>query len=680
MQLFPRDLSWLSFNDRVLQEAEDPSVPLLERLKFLGIFSSNQDEFFRVRVATQRRHAILNEALDNEKKYKEKNKLLREIHTKVEEQKLKYDQLFNQLIAELNQNRIFLINEKDLDAKKLALVRNYFKVEVLERLYPIIINKKRKFPYLKDKSIYLAVKMMKKNSTSVKYELVEIPQDVPRFFEFKGDAGKTYVMFIDDVIRASMSILFKSLYYNQFESYTIKLTRDSELDLLGDVESNFLEVIKKSLKERKKGEPVRLIHDQEMDEDTYKIITNGIKLKKSAIIAGQRYHNNKDLMNFPKIGSRNLVNSKEKVVGIKALDGAKSILKCMRNKDFLLHHPYHSFDYVLRYLREAAIDPKVVEIKITLYRLAGNSNIVKALKNAVLNGKKVTVIMELQARFDEEANIYWSNQLKENGASVIYGFPDKKVHTKLCLIQRKEFGKIVTYAHIGTGNYNEQTAELYSDFAIFTCDESITQEALEVFEIIKSQKLLPAKFKELLVSPYNSKSQLIKYIKTETKLAKQGQKAAFTLKMNSLNDELVIKAIYDAVKAGVKVNLIARSICCLVHQGEKNLNIISIVDKYLEHARIYWFQNGGDERMVIGSADLMYRNLENRFEILTPVKDEDLRNTLKSYLQQQLRDNQKARRIDAKQLNKYVKSRKPPLRSQVEWRNNLRKLQVKQPK
>ncbi|MDB4347752.1 polyphosphate kinase 1 [Bacteroidia bacterium] len=680
MQLFPRDLSWLSFNDRVLQEAEDPSVPLLERLKFLGIFSSNQDEFFRVRVATQRRHAILSEALENQKKYKEKNKLLKEIHLKVEEQKLKYDLLFSQLTTELNKNRIFLINEKDLDAKKLALVRNYFKVDVLEQLYPIIINKKRNFPYLKDKSIYLAVKMKKKNSTSVKYGLVEIPQDVPRFFQFKGDGGKTYVMFIDDVIRASMSILFKSLYYNQFNSYTLKITRDSELDLLGDVEFDYLEVIKKSLKERKKGEPVRLIYDREMDEDTFKIITNGIKLKKSALIAGQRYHNNKDLMNFPKIGSRNLVYNREKVVGIKELDRAKSVFKCMREKDFLLHHPYQSFDYVLRYLREAAIDPKVAEINITLYRLAGNSNIVKALKNAVLNGKKVTVIMELQARFDEEANIYWSNQLKENGANVIYGFPDKKVHTKLCLILRKEFGKLVTYAHIGTGNYNEQTAELYSDFAIFTCDESITREAKEVFDIIKSQKLEPAKFKDLLVSPYNSKTQLIKFIKAETKLAKQGKKAAFTLKMNSLNDELVIKAIYEAVKSGVKVNLITRSICCLVHQGEKNLNIISIVDKYLEHARIYWFQNGGDERMVIGSADLMFRNLENRFEILTPIKDIEIRNTLKEFLEQQLHDNQKARKIDAEQVNQYVRNRRAPLRSQVEWRNNLRKIQTKQRK
>lgn len=680
MKLFPRDLSWLSFNERVLQEAADPTVPLLERLKFLGIFSSNQDEFFRVRVATQRRLAILNEALDNQKTYKEKNKLLKQIHEVVEQQKVEYDVLFHHLVDELNKKKIYLVNENDLDAKQLKLVKGYFKQTVLETLYPIIIDKKKPFPYLKDKSIYLAVKMTRKNTTSTKFALIEIPQEISRFFVFTDDKHKTYVMFIDDVIRASIDILFKSLYYNEFCAYTIKLTRDSELDLLGDLEEDFLEVMKKSLKRRKKGEPVRLIYDQEIDADIFKIVTSGIKLKKSALIAGQRYHNNKDLMHFPKVGARNLAYPNDRPIGIKAFDNVKSLLKCMRGKDYLIHHPYHSFDYVLRFLREAAIDPKVTELKITLYRLAGNSNVVKALKNAVKNGKKVTVVMELQARFDEEANIFWANQLQEDGATVIYGFPDKKVHTKLCLVLRKELGETIKYAHIGTGNYNEQTAELYSDFGLFTCDKEITNEANEVFETITAQQIENKKFKTLLVSPYNCKTELIKFIKNETKNARNGKKAALVLKMNSLSDPQVIAALEKAIKAGVDVKLITRSICCLTNAGQPNLTIVSLVDKYLEHARIYWFYNGGKEKMYIGSADMMERNLENRFEILCPIKDSDILKTLKDYLALQFKGNTKVRVIDRLQKNEYNTHEGPKIRAQTDWRVYLKEMQNKKSK
>ena len=678
LQTFPRDLSWLSFNARVLQEASDLTVPIMERLKFLGIFSSNQDEFYRVRIATQRRMLLHYKSIGNLEEYAKKNALLEKLNEKIEEQQERYESLYLELKKELNKNKIYLIDETDLTKKQLKLVQQYFKQEVLEKLYPIIIEADGKLPYLKDKSIYLAVVMGKSHADTTKYALVEVPSSLPRFYTFtKGN--KSFVIYLDDVIRAGMSILFKSLYYNQFDAYTIKLTRDSELDLLGDIELDILNVIKKSLKKRKKGEPVRLIYDKNIDKDLFKAIKNGIKLRKSSLIAGKRYHNTKDLIKFPKIGARTLYNSKEKTVGIKRVDSAKSILRSMFHEDILLHHPYHSFDYVLRFLREAAIDPKVTEIRITLYRLASNSNVVRALKNAVKNGKKVIVVMELQARFDEEANIFWANQLEEDGAKVIYGFPDKKVHTKLCLVLRKEHGQIMHYAHIGTGNYNENTAELYSDFGLLTCNQEIAKEANLVFENIVSQKIDERlKLNHLLVSPYNSRKQLIKHIKTETKNAKKGIAASMILKTNSLNDMEVIKVIKKAVDAGVDVQLITRSICCIQHQGEPNLKIISIVDKYLEHARIYWFSNNNEPKMFMGSADLMVRNLVNRFEILCPIYDKNVVEKLLAYLKVQLKDNVKARYIDNKQENKYQTSGKKKLRSQIEWRRVLRVNSFKQ--
>lgn len=677
-KLYPRDLSWLSFNARVLQEAQDPKVPLMERLKFLGIFSSNQDEFYRVRIATQRRLAQLYKASGDQAAYKQKSSLLKKLNKTILEQQEEYEEVYHHLIKDLNKHRIFLIKETELSKKQLKVVQNYFRQEVLEVLYPIIIDPSNKFPYLKDKSIYLAVVLGKSNADTTKYALVEVPSSLPRFFTFQ-EGNKTFVMYLDDVIRACMNILFKSLYYNSFKAYTIKLTRDSELDLLGDIESDILNVIKKSLKKRKKGEPVRLIYDKEIDTELLTFITDAIGIGKSSQLAGKRYHNSKDLMKFPKIGPRTFYYPKEKTVGSKAIDTAKSVLKVMNKGDILLHHPYQSFDYVLRFLREAAIDPKVKEIRITLYRLASNSNVVRALKNAVKNGKKVTVVMELQARFDEEANIFWANQLVEDGAKVIYGFPEKKVHTKLCLVLRKELGKTRYYAHIGTGNYNENTATLYSDFGLLTCNQEIAKEANSVFENIVSQKLNPQiKLNHLLVSPYNSKTELIKHIKNEVKLAKKGKKAAFILKTNSLNDPEIIRNIQKAVDAGVDVQLITRSICCLKDQGQKNLKIISIVDKYLEHSRIYWFKNDGLERMFLGSADLMVRNLDNRFEILCPIYDKTIIQRLLKYTKQQLQDNIKARVINLEQDNKYQRNKRSPLRSQIEWRNTLRELNLKQ--
>jgi len=672
MKLFPRDISWLAFNQRVLQEAEDPNVPLLERLKFLGIFSSNQDEFFRVRFATQRRMMLYNESVAKDKLQKESRALLTKIEKTVTEQQVKFNEIYHDLLVELANNKIYMCNEKELNASQLRKVRNYFKQSVLETLFPIILRKNHGFPYLKDRSIYLAIKMTRKNAVSKKYALVEIPSSLPRFFVFREGTDKHFVLFLDDVIRASMDILFQSLYYDEFAAYTIKLTRDAELDLLGDLDDDFMEVVKKSLKQRKVGEPVRLIYDKEIDEDLFQFITSKLSMKSSALIAGQRYHNFKDFISFPNIGGTKFKYPDLRTVPNYDLDKVKSILKDLKNHDFLLHHPYHSFDYLLRLLREAALDTKVTEIKITLYRLAGKSNVVKALKNAVRNGKKVTVVMELQARFDEEANIYWANQLTEDGTKVIYGFPNKKVHTKLCIIYRKQLGKIHKIAHIGTGNYNEKTAELYSDFSILTAKPEITEEADKVFQIIE-QQTIPSNvdFKKLLVAPFNVRSKIIKMINKEIKASKAGKKAALIIKVNSLSDPQVIQALENAVQANVKVDLIVRGICCMIHRGQENLKIISIVDKYLEHARIFWFSNEGDDRLYIGSADMMERNLDNRFEIVTPVLDKYNKNMLNAYLRMQLNDNVKARIIDEKQENFFVTNNRANNRSQVDWQTYL---------
>ncbi len=672
MNIFPRDISWLSFNDRVLQEAQDVTNPLLERLKFLGIFSSNQDEFFRVRYATQRRIALYNDGMQKDEIQKESRALLNRLQKKVIAQQKKFNDIYQSLIEELAENKIFLVNENQLSETQLKKVRNYFKESVLETLFPIILGRKNSFPFLKDRSIYLAIKMTKRNAISKKYALLEIPPALPRFFVIKENNGNQFVLFLDDVIRASMDVLFQSLYYDEFAAFTIKLTRDAELDLLGDLDDDYLEVIKKSLKQRQIGAPVRLIYDEKMDADLFEFITNKLSMKSSALIAGQRYHNFKDFIMFPNLGNAKFLNPVQKNVPNLDLDKSKSILRSLQNQDFILHHPYHSFDYILRLLREAAIDPKVFEIKMTLYRVAGSSNVVKALKNAVRNGKKVTVIMELQARFDEEANIVWAHQLMEEGAKVVYGFPNKKVHTKLCLIYRKQLGKIFTVAHIGTGNYNEQTANLYSDFSIMTANPIITKEANKVFNIIEKQKIPASEhFENLLVSPFNTRSKVIGMINNEISLAKNGKKASLIIKVNSLTDPKIIETLQKAVSAGVSVNLIVRSICCLIHKGEKNLTIISIVDKFLEHARVMWFNNDGKEKLFLGSADMMERNIDNRFEITIPVLDKTNVSLLKSFLHFQLKDNVKARVIDAKQLNNFVENKQAHTRSQIEWANYL---------
>jgi polyphosphate kinase len=676
VKLINRELSWLSFNDRVLQEANDKNVPLLERLKFLGIFSSNLDEFFRVRVATNKRLLQVKSTKEQPINKKQIQDLLIDIHNKVIIQQAKFNKIYEDIIDELKGKKVYFIDEKRLNSQQLLEVRKYFKEEIINTIFPLILDVKRSFPFLRDNTIYLACKLSNKLTKAKKFALIPLPTKLKkRFYLLKEDGGTTYVMFIDDVIRANLDVIFSSFEYDQFEAYTIKLTRDAEIDIESDLSVDIVDYMKNSLKLRKKGEPVRLIYDNQMPNDLLKFINQKLKVKSEELIPGQRYHNFRDFISFPSIKKLNLKYKPIEPLYIKDLDNSRSIFDVIKTKDILLSHPYQPFTYVIRLLREAAIDPYVTTIKITLYRVAENSNVVNALINAVKNGKKVIVLMEIKARFDEEHNIFWSNKLKEEGATVIYGIPGYKVHTKLCVIERKENKVSNFYAHMGTGNYNGDTAKIYCDHSILTSNKKLTAEINKVFVFIQDFKPEKYKFNQLIVSPINMRSKFIEMIDNEIAHKKSGNPAYIKFKMNSLVDEQMIDKLYEASRAGVKVDLIIRGINCLNpdFSSVKNpISVISIVDKFLEHARIYIFGNGGKEKIFMGSADLMTRNIENRVEVIFPVLDTNIKNDIRTLFDIQQSDNTKARIIDTYQVNDYKPTKVPSIRSQEEFYNYLK--------
>ncbi len=671
-----RELSWLSFNDRVLQEANDIHVPLLERLKFLGIFSSNLDEFFRVRVATNKRMLQVKNTKTNTINKKEIQEALQDIYNKVVIQQVKFNNIYNQLLDEFKSKNVYFVNEKQINIQQTLEVRKYFKDEIINTIFPLILDEKRSFPFLRDNTVYLACKLSNTISKEKKYALIPLPTKVKkRFFQLPKQGGNTYMMFIDDVIRCNLDVVFSSFEFNVFEAYTIKLTRDAEIDLESDVSLDILDTIKNSLKQRKKGQPVRLIYDQEMPKDFIKFINQKLKLSKDELIPGQRYHNFRDFIGFPDIKKTDLKYQNLEPLAIPELDKAKTLFNAMRVKDFLINHPYQPFSYIIRLLREAAIDPNVLSIKITLYRVAENSNVVNALINAVKNGKKVIVMMELKARFDEEHNIYWSNKLREEGATVLFTIPSYKVHTKMCLITRKEKSGLKNYAHLGTGNYNGETAKFYCDHSVLTSNKRITDELSKVFKLIADFKPEKYKFNSILVSPINLRSTILRLIDAEISNKKAGKEAYIIMKMNSLVDLEIIDKLYAASNAGVRIDLIVRGICCLVPgiKGKsENIHAISIVDKFLEHARVYLFANAGRERIYMGSADMMTRNLDSRIEVCFPVMSADIKNEIRKMLNIQLSDNSKARILDAYQINEYKPNGIPRIRAQVEFYNYLK--------
>jgi polyphosphate kinase len=657
-----REISWLSFNDRVLQEAADKTTPLIERLKFLGIFSNNRDEFYRVRVATVKRLAKLGKKAVSV--YEEDPKdLLTRMQRKVIEQQNHFETIYQELLLELAAKDVYIVNEKQLTNTQKIFVSEYFNNELVSNLFPVMIDDNKPFPYMKDKASYLYLKLEPKHQNKKnKYAIIEIPsQATSRFVLLPQHGKKKYIMLVDDVIRYNTNQIFEVFGYRTSEAYNVKLTRDAELDIDNDVSKSMIEKISKSVKARKQGQPVRFVYDAAMPDDMLKYIMKKLGMaKKDNAIPGGRYHNFKNFIDFPKLGDSELVYNHPIPLRHKNLyKNPTTTLNAIKKQDILLHYPYHTYNHIITLLREASIDPQVESIKITLYRVADSSKIANALINAVKNGKKVMVLVELQARFDEENNIYWANKLQEEGAKVVYGVPGLKVHSKLFVITTRENGKEVHYAHIGTGNFNEKTSRIYTDFSLLTANKEIATDLNKVFEFYENNFKVQT-FKHLLVAPFYMRKNLVQLISKEIQHAKEGKRAEIMLKMNSLVDKEMIAKLYDASKAGVKITLIIRGACSLVTEMEgwsDNILAYSIVDKYLEHTRVFIFHNNGKEKIFISSADWMSRNLDNRSEVAVPIYDEEVRKQLKDMIRIQLSGNTKVRILDRKQDNIYKKAK-----------------------
>ena len=663
-----REISWLAFNDRVLQEAEDPAVPLLERLRFLGIYSNNQDEFFRVRVATVRRIAKLGQTV--KEFVGDPDEVLEQIQDIVLRQQIRFDNTYQSLMEDLKKEFICVINETELTPSQGLWVRNYFQEEVRLNLFPIMIDNIKSFPTLRDTSIYLAVRLVSTDQPrDTRYSLIEIPDTLPRFVELPERGGKKYIILLDDVIRYNLDSIYYIFPHDRSEAFTIKFTRDAELDIDNDQTLSYINALEQSLKRRRIGDPVRLTYDKDMPAAFLDYLISKMKLsaEEDAIIPGARYHNFKDFMKFPHMGRTDLLHSRPEPLSHPHLPAGRSIYSVIRDRDIMLHFPYQSFHYLIDFLREAAINPKVSQIHLTLYRAAENSAVIRALINAARNGVDVTVVVELQARFDEEANIYWANSMQEEGIRVIFGVNQLKVHAKLCLIRRVEDGNVVDYAFVGTGNFNEDTARIYTDLALLTTNPKITREVDRVFNFFERNYSL-SKYKELFVAPFFMRNRFVNRINFEISNARAGQESWLFFKMNSLVDKKMIKKLYEASQAGVKIRLMIRGICSLmpgVPGLSENIEAISIVDKYLEHGRVFVFCNGGDPLYYIGSADLMTRNLDHRVEVMIPIYDKPLRQQLRDVLEIQWKDNVKSRYLDASLQNIYRKKKE----NEWDWRS-----------
>ncbi|GAA5524836.1 polyphosphate kinase [Microbulbifer aestuariivivens] len=646
--LYPKELSWLSFNERVLQEVEDESVPIIERVRFLGIFSSNLDEFFRVRVADVRRVATF-------AKGEEKKAFFGELLDCINERVLRLQRrsaaAYAQLLCDLDKHHIHLVSEAQLTGRQRQFVENYFHDEVLPELEPFFIDDRETMPLLNEASIYFAIYLQLEDGRE-RFAALEIPTDtLPRFVVIpprEGRQEKVYIV-LDNIIRACLAEVFRYvLPIHKAEAYMFKISRDAELELGEGITQNIVDRVAKSLKKRKQADPVRMAYDAAMPEALLGLVKKKLKMGRyDSYTPGGRYHNSKDFMQFPAESARHRYRPLQP---IPTLPESESIFNQLRAGDQLLYYPYHDFRAITNFLISAAIDPRVREIRINLYRVASNSRVVAALVNAVRNNKKVVAVVELQARFDEQANIHWSNELQDAGVEVIYGVPGLKVHCKLISILREEEGEVRYYSHFGTGNFNENTARVYCDFSLLTSDQNLGRDAFHVFEFLQQPYLRPD-YQQIAVSPYSNRAALLEAIDREIEAARAGRQAELFFKCNNLVDEELIERLYRAGAAGVRVRIIVRSMCALVVDAVENIQVISLVDKFLEHARVYIFHNGGDERIWLSSADLMTRNLDHRVEVTFPIVDQHHRQTVKQIMELQWCDDQKARVLDADQSN-----------------------------
>jgi polyphosphate kinase len=664
----PRDISWLSFNARVLQEANDITVPLQERIRFLGIFSNNLDEFFRVRVATLKRMV---ELIDKKKRVNidiidSPQVILDEIQRVVLRQQNEFSRIWQNILKELKANKILIVDNKQLNAEQKEFVKTYFDNEVRHDIIPLMIENLPQLPYLRDKSLYLAIVMGNKNDAyQQKFALIEVPsRSVGRFIILPSKNGFTTIMLLEDLIEFNLPIIFSHFKFNQFDAHVFKITKDAEIDLDQEVGLNFIDKISKGIKNRRKGKPVRFVYEKDMNPEMLEFLIKKLGLnRKSSIIPGGHIHNFRHFMDFPNVIKEPNYNRPRPFIH-PAFKKKVMVFDLIMQKDIMLHFPYHAYDPVIDMLREAAMDDTVISIKITAYRLASNSKVINALINAARNGKKVTVFLELKARFDEEANLEWKTIMEEEGITVLVGIPNMKVHAKLCVIQKRVKNKLVQYGFISTGNLNEKTAKIYADHCLMTKNVTLMNEANRIFNYLGNWQLGDkpiVKMRNLLISPINMRSALLDLIENEIQIAKKGYVASITVKLNSLTDTILLDALYKAVKAGVKVNLIIRGILTLKNVNEKNagkINSISIVDQYLEHARVIIFNNKGNQKVYISSADWMVRNLDHRIEVAVPIVDPVIKKELIDIIHIQLKDNQKARILDIDLSNKYVPSEK----------------------
>ena len=654
-----RDISWLAFNHRVLQEATDPNVPLFERIKFLAIYSSNLGEFFAVRVAQHRNLLRVGKKTKRQLEIHPRQ-VLRQLLSIVNTQHEEFSRILEEeIIPDLKKHHIFLQRRLDLSKDQEKFVETYFMDHMLPYVQPVLLVKDKIRPFLANSELYLAVMMRTKGKPEgpLQYAIVKIPSDhLPRFIELPSVDGQYDIIMIDDIVRHSITWLFPG--YEVLDTYSIKLNRDAELYIDDEYSGDLLQKIKNSLQRRNVGPASRLVYDRTMPSELLEYLQTVLELENYDLLPEGRYHNNFDFFKFPDFGMKQLKLMPLPPLEVPPIEKAPDIFAVMRQRDYLLHVPYHRFDSVVNFFKQASLDPSVTHIKIIQYRVGRESQIMESLIEAVKHGKQVSAFVEVKARFDEEANLNWGARLSEAGVKVHYSWPGLKVHSKLALVRRIENDQPVLYAYLSTGNFHEQTAKVYSDLGLFTTDQRMTSEISKVFSLLESKKLPENGFEHMLVGQFNLRSGLEELIRYEMEAAARGEKAEIILKMNSLQDPDMIELLYQASMQGVKISLIIRGICCLVPNVKKvseNINGISIVDRYLEHARVFVFHHSGEELMYLSSADWMTRNLSYRIETAFPIYDPTIKRTIMDLINLQLSDNVKARILDKNGKNKYVK-------------------------
>ncbi|MGF1554992.1 polyphosphate kinase 1 [Paucihalobacter sp.] len=661
-----REISWLQFNARVLQEAADETVPLIERLRFLGIFSNNLDEFFKVRYATVKRIDQAGKGGKSELGGIKASELLKLITDVVIRQQSESLEILSDIERELEKVNIHIINESQISANQQHFLKTYFIEKISPVLVTIILNDSIKLPTLKDSAAYLAVKMDMKDDTK-QYALIEISKSMNRFVVLPKKGDNQYIIMVDDLLRYCLKDIFSIFKFNSISAHMIKITRDGELDFDSDLSKSFIDKISESVRDRQIGEPVRFVFDKNIDDETLSFLLEKMNIdSKDSLIPGGRYHNRRDYMDFPSLGRTDLLYDKIAPLPIKDLNLEDSLLSAIAKKDYLLYTPFHTFSYVVKFLREAALDPAVKTIKITIYRLAQSSQVASALINAAKNGKKVIVSIELRARFDEQANIDYAEQMEREGITLIFGVAGLKVHSKMCLVEREENDKIKRYGIISTGNFNESTAKIYTDFTLFTADQRLMKDINKVFSFFEVNYQI-YRYKHIITSPHYSKTKLFALIDQEIKNVKNGKTAYIKLKLNSLSSYMMVDKLYEASRAGVKIQMVIRGICCLVPGVpgmSENIEAVSIVDKFLEHTRLYIFCNDNNPKVFISSADWMSRNIENRVEVTCPIYDPEIKAELLDIFEICWNANTKARILNKEQDNQYKRNNLPKTRAQ----------------